>query len=95
MQTQLTAYGEILSLSGMLYDPTVQYLNVTFVSVSEYREACVIPDCVSIQDIHKLGLGIYWEHLIIRGEEKVRPFISYLVITATPMETVTNEPFSL
>lgn len=49
------------------------------------------------EDVRKLSMGILQEHLIIREGNKRSGHSSptYLVITATLCETVTNEPFAL
>lgn len=60
----------------------------------KYFSCTVHKDWVSSKDILKLSMRIQQEHLIIRGNKRSghsSPMCP--VITATPVETVTNEPF--
>lgn len=61
---------------------------------SQYFSCTVHKDWVSSKDILKLSMRIQKEHLIIRGNKRSghsSPMCP--VITAAPVETVTNEPF--
>lgn len=61
---------------------------------SKYFSCTVHKDWVSSKDILKLSMRIQKEHLIIRGNKRSghsSPMCP--VITAAPVETVTNEPF--